>query len=203
MSKRVYISADYSEDDGDRDVVEELHKWGKDNLHKVDYVDTAEVVSGSVSDDEDCRSCDLKKEFNDQINASSAVIFIIGDKTASRTAGSSCKRLSEGAECDCTPYKQNAAGTDKCKIKGSTSKPGKDDDVGIINTYSYLKHEFKQAEKKKKTIIIVYNSLNRQPSWLPDYMSGYESKAFPFWKKNDHDEIIGDYSYIKAALGYE
>ena len=48
MRKRVYISADYSESSGDRDVVNELHKWGNDKIHKVDYVDTAEVVSGSV-----------------------------------------------------------------------------------------------------------------------------------------------------------
>lgn len=61
MSKRVYISADYSELNGDREVVDELHKWGNDALHKVDYVDTAEVVSGSVSADPDCRPCDLKK----------------------------------------------------------------------------------------------------------------------------------------------
>lgn len=54
MRKRVYISADYSENNGDCDVVNELHKWGNDNKHMVDYVDTAEVVSGSVSDDEDC-----------------------------------------------------------------------------------------------------------------------------------------------------
>jgi len=39
MSKRVYISADYSENDGDRDVINELHTWGKDNKHKVNYVD--------------------------------------------------------------------------------------------------------------------------------------------------------------------
>ena len=99
MSKRVYISADYSESDGDRDVVDELHGWSEDKLHKVDYVDTAQVVSGSVSDNPDCRPCDLKKEFNQQINASSAVIFIIGDKTASRMAGSSCKRNDEGKIC--------------------------------------------------------------------------------------------------------
>lgn len=35
MSKQVYISADYSENDGDREVVKELNKWGQDNLHKV------------------------------------------------------------------------------------------------------------------------------------------------------------------------
>lgn len=31
MSKRVYISADYSENYGDRDVVNELHKWANYN----------------------------------------------------------------------------------------------------------------------------------------------------------------------------
>ena len=102
MSQRVYISADYSADDGDRDVINELHSWGKDVKHKVVYVDTAQVASGSISNDKDCRPCDLKKEFNAQICASSAVIFIVGDKTASRTAGSSCKRNSDGEGCDCT-----------------------------------------------------------------------------------------------------
>lgn len=90
MRKRVYISADYSEDSGDRNVVETLNQWGTDNLHKVDFVDMAKVVSGSVSNGSDCRPCDLKKEFNNQINASSAVIIVIGDKTKYRTAGSNC-----------------------------------------------------------------------------------------------------------------
>ena len=203
MSKRVYISADYSENDGDRSVVNELHKWGEDKLHKVDYCDTAQVVSGSVSKDPDCRPCDLKAEFNRQINASSAVIFIIGDKTSSRTAGSFCKRQSDGEGCTCTPYKQNANGTGTCKIKGNLLTPGPDEDVGRINTYSYLKHEFEHAKKKGKTIIIVYNSLNNQSSWLPSYMNDYESDAHPFWKYDAKGKKVGDYTYIKQALGYE
>lgn len=203
MSKRVYISADYSENDGDRDVVNELHAWGRDNKHKVKYVDTAQVVSGSVSNDEDCRPCDLKKEFNAQINVSSAVIFIVGDKTASRTAGSSCKRMSEGKGCDCTPYKQNSNGTSTCKIDGSTYTPEPDEDVGYINSYSYLEHEFKQAQRKEKTIIIVYNALNHQSNWLPSYMNDYKEDAHPFWKKNAFGEKVGDYQYIKKALGYD
>lgn len=203
MGKHVYISADYSEDDGDRDVIEELHAWGSDNKHKVDYCDTAQVVSGSVSDDEDCRACDLKKEFNKQINASSAAIFVIGDKTASRLAGSTCKRQSDGEGCDCTPFKQNTKGTSICKIWGNTSKPGPNEDVGCINTYSYIEHEFKQADKKNKKIIVVYNSLYNKSSWLPDYMSEYEEVAHPFWTKNDNGEIVGNYKFIKTALGYE
>lgn len=203
MSKRVYISADYSAEDGDRNVVDELHKWGSDNLHKVDYYDTAQVVSGSVSDDPDCRPCDLKAEFNRQINISSAVIFIIGDKTASRTAGCACKRNAEGAGCQCTSYKQNAKGTSICKIWGETHVTGANEDVGRINNYSYIQHEFEQAKTKGKTIIIVYNSLYRQPSWLPSYMSDYADVAHPFWKRNELGNVVGDYTYIKKALGYE
>lgn len=202
MSKRVYISADYSENDGDRNVVDVLHAWGKDDKHKVDYVDTAQVVSGSVSNDSDCRACDLKREFNRQINASSAVIFIIGDKTASRTAGSSCKRNTDGAYCSCTPYKQNTNGATTCKCV-TTSTPGPDDDLGNINTYSYLEHEFKQAKKKEKTIIIVYNSLYKWADWLPTYMSDYKDQAQPFWVKNEYGEKVGNYAFIKKALGYE
>lgn len=202
MGKRVYISADYALNDGDRSVVDELHKWGDDNLHKVDYCDTARVASGSVSKNLDCCPCDLKLEFNRQINASSAVIFVIGDKTASRSAGCSCKRLSEGSGCSCTPYKQNANGAITCKVS-SVSDVGPNDDVGNINSYSYLRHEFEQAKKKKKTIIIVYNSLNRQASWLPPYMSDYKESAHPFWKHDARGNKVGDYSYIKKVLGYE
>ena len=164
ISKWVYISADYSATDGDRDVVEVLQAWGKDKRHKVDYVDTAQVVSGSVSENPDCRLCDLKKEFNRQINASSSAIFVIGDKTALRTAGSSCKRKGEGPYCTCTPYKQNANGTSTCKCF-FTSTPGPNDDIGEINTYSFLEHEFKQAVRKGKNIIVVYNSLY-PPGWM-------------------------------------
>lgn len=201
MSKQVYISADYSEDSGDRDVVEILNKWGTDDMHKVDFIDMAKVVSGSVSKDTDCRICDLKQEFNSQINASSAVIFVVGDKTASRTAGSSCQRATkEQIYCTCTPYKQNTNGYKPCKVS-FTSTPV-NDNVGNINSFSYLRHEFEQAKKRNKTIIVVYNSLRKEENWIPSYMKGYEAKAEPFWIKNDYGEKVGNYAYIKEVLGY-
>lgn len=199
MAKQVYISADYSPNDGDRSVVDELHKWGNDNLHKVNYCDTAQVAKGSVSRNADCRPCDLKTEFNSQINASSAVIFIIGDKTSSRTAGSTCRRQSDGMLCSCTPYKQNANGVTYCKVY---SIPTYLYDVNPVNNYSYLRHEFEQAKKRGKTIIVVYNSLYKQPGWLPWYMNSYKDLAQPFWKYDALGRKVGNYTYIKSALGY-
>lgn len=204
MSKRVYISADYDKNSGDRDVVDTLNAWGSDNLHKVDFVDMAKVVSGSVSDEDDCRICDLKAEFNRQINSSSAVIFVVGDKTASRTAGSECSRAgkSSNAGIKCTPYKGNAGGKKDCKVS-TTYTVGSNDDYGCINGLSYLRHEFEQANKKNKTIIVVYNSLNKQSTWLPSYLKEYEDEARPFWIKNAYGQKVGDYSYIKQVLGYD
>lgn len=202
MSKQVYISADYSEDSGDRNVVDTLNKWGTDNSHKVDFIDMSKVASGSVSKDPDCRPCDLKQEFNQQIYASSAVIFVVGDKTASRKAGSSCSRaIKEQIYCSCTPYKQNANGSKNCKVF-STTDSSENGDVGCINAYSYLKHEFEEAKKRKKPIIVVYNSLRKESTWLPSYMADYESDAQPFWTKNYFDEKVGNYTYIKKVLGY-
>lgn len=201
MSKQVYISADYSEDDGDREVVDELNRWGSDDFHKVDFIDMSKVASGSVSRDADCRICDLKAEFNRQINASSAVIIVVGNKTKDRTAGKSCRRAGNPqVDCDCTPYKQNTNGTKPCRIVVTT--PAGNDNVGNINSYSYLQHEFEQAKKKGKKIIVVYNSTRCETSWLPWYMSEYEKVAHPFWTINYYGRKVGDYSYIKEALGF-
>lgn len=202
MSKQVYISADYDWYNGDIDVINELNKWGSDAWHKVDFIDMSKVASGSVANDNDCRICDLKAEFNRQINASSAVIFVVGDMTGSRTAGSGCARAAKNqGQCTCTPYKQNTNGIKSCKVF-STSTPGDNEDYGNINNYSYLRHEFEQAKKKKKKIIIVYNSTRKETSWLPSYMNGYEDYAKPFWKFDSYGKKVGDYSYIKEVLGF-
>ena len=202
MNLRVYISADYAEEDGDREVVELLNRWGSDNKHIVDFVDMAEVVSGSVSKDPDCRACDLKKEFNRQLNASSVAIFVIGNKTATRVAGSFCERaVKSQSECICTPYKQNAGGAKACKAQ-YTRPPLPTEDIGSINAYSYLRHEFEQAKHRQKRIIILYNSLYHQPDWLPPYMKGYESIAQPFWIKDLAGNQVGNYYMIKKELGY-
>lgn len=202
MSKQVYISADYDYSNGDQEVVEELKRWGQDNKHKVEFIDMSNPSGRSVSNSDDCRICDLKKEFNAQINSSSVVIFVVGDMTGRRTAGSACERLQKDQlNCTCTPYKQNSKGTKICKVS-SLFSPGPDDDLGCINSYSYLRHEFEQAKKKGKTIIIVYNSTRNESSWLPFYMNGYEDEAHPFWKYNDYYDKVGDYEYIKEVLGF-
>lgn len=200
MKKWVYISADYDESSGDQDVIKQLNKWTDDHRFKVTFTDTAQVASGSVSETLDCRACDLKDEFNKQINASSSVIIIIGDMTRFRSAGDICPRTTKGqSSSECTPYKGRTRKL--CKI--SVLPPSSSDDVSKVNSYSYIRHEFEQAKKCGKNIIVVYNSLNNMFSWLPSYMNDYKDIAHPFWKKNDDGEKVGDYEFIKKALGFD
>ena len=51
--------------------------------------------------------------------------------------------------------------------------------------------------------VFLYNSLYKQASWLPSYMRGHEDQAQPFWVRNTAGNVVGDYSFIKKALGYE
>lgn len=135
--KRIYISADYDPKNGDRDVVEELKRLAKDQRCKIEFKDMAAAKTGSVSDFDDCRACDLKEEFNRKINVSSIVVFVIGDKTKTRDAGSTCKLADDMVfsmygflsrhltsslidyinfdDIKCTPYKRNANGSVCCK----------------------------------------------------------------------------------------
>jgi len=202
MSKQIYVSADYANEDGDKEVVDTLNKWACDNYHILDFIDMSSVVSGSVAkNNPDCRPCELKEEFNRQINKSSIVVFVVGDKTAKRTAGSSCGRTISSYFGFCTPYKQNANGTKHCN-NWNTYPNTWSSDVSPINSYSYLRHEFEQAKAKGKTIVIIYNSSRYETSWLPSYMKGYEKYAFPFY---DYDYIEGrkpNYFRVKRALGY-
>lgn len=203
MSKRIYISADYANEDGDRSVVNKLNEWAENNRLVLDFVDMAKVVSGSVSkNNPDCRPCDLKKEFNKQINCSSIVVFVVGDKTASRTAGSSCGKAQNLLWC--TPYKYNTNGSKFCTRSYDLDYVFSNFyDYNPVNTYSYLRHEFEQAKFKRKKIVIFYNSTTYRPSWLPSYMKGFENDAVPFWDMSSNGYWIPNYSRIKRALGYE
>lgn len=64
----IYISADYDPEQGDRKVIDELIRWNESERHKMYFCDTARP-SDSVSDSGICYPCDLKAEFNKQINA--------------------------------------------------------------------------------------------------------------------------------------
>jgi hypothetical protein len=66
----------------------------------------------------------------------------------------------------------------------------------------YLRHEFEQAKKCRKTILVFYDSLHKKAEWLPHYMKNYDMIARPFWLRDAGEEKMGDYAYIEQVLRY-
>ena len=73
---------------------------------------------------------------------------------------------------------------------------------GLAAVYDYGQMGVEQAARQKKNIIILYNSTRYENEWLPSYMSDYKNVARPFWITNYWGQRVGDYSYIKEALGF-
>lgn len=197
MSKRVFVSADWKEPfdshSWDKEVVDRIRKWKYDNRYGVDIICTDDVHE-SVTKNSDCRRCDIKEECRRYINSSSVVVFVVGDNTASKKAGA-CDSIS------CSPA---YSGQQKSYCKYFLNK-------NFANPFpkgreiSYLQYEITNAVLTGKSIILVYNSVYKQESWIPSWYNSllrtYNVKELcrvAFWKDNDHTKDC--YQDIKTYL---
>ena len=200
MAKRTFVSADWKEPydshSWDKEVVDRIRKWRDDGRYGVDIICTDEVHKG-VMEKPDCRRCDIKGECGKQINSSSVVIAVIGDKTATKTAG-------ECDEASCSPA---YSGQDKKTCKYSTSPAETTAEGGVAggNKMSYLRHEITKAASAKKSIIVVFNSMLNQTGWIPSWYTTLKDNGSikelwrgPFWKDKEHDKDC--YPDIKGYL---
>ena len=197
MSKRVFVSADWKEPfdshSWDKEVVDRIRKWKDDNRYGVDIICTDDVHK-SVTKNSDCRRCDIKEECGRYINSSSVVVFVVGDNTASKKAGA-CGSIS----CS-PPYSGHRKEWCKYFFNKNFANP-----FPKGREMSYLQYEITTAVLKKKSIILVYNSVYKQESWIPSWykilLRNYtvnELCRVAFWKDNAHTKDC--YQDIKNFL---
>lgn len=84
---RTYIAADW---DGDRDVVEQLHKWNDSNYWGLSFPDAHDLQQSRDSS----LPCSIKSSLKKRMDGSKRFVLIVGDSTNSVTKGSCqyCKR---------------------------------------------------------------------------------------------------------------
>jgi len=195
MSKKVYVSADWKEPfdshSWDKEVVDRIRQWGKDSRYGIEIVCT-DNVHNSVTNNNDCRRCDIKNECRSQIIKSDIIIFVIGDKTATKNAG----------PCDgfyCSPAYSGAE--KKICNRNYLLEP-----IYSWKDMSYLELEITTAVLNNKPIIIVYNSVKHQNSWIPSWYTklckDYNVRPigdFPFWldPAHTHDNYRNIGVYLK------
>lgn len=197
MSKRVFVSADWKKPfdshSWDKEVVDRIRKWKYDNRYGVELICTDDVHD-SVVKNTDCRRCDIKEECGRYIKSSSIVIFVVGDNTASKKAGA----------CDSMLCSPAYSGQKKSFCKYFFNK-------GFANPFSggremsYLQYEITTAVLKKKSIILVFNSVYKQESWIPAWYKNLVKNYYvnelcrvAFWKDSNHTQDC--YQDIKTYL---
>lgn len=182
MSKRVFVSADWREPfdshSWDKEVVDRIRKWKSDPRYGIDIICTDDVHD-SVTNNPDCRRCDIKVECGDCIKKSSVVVFVVGDKTASKNAGP-CDGFS------CAPAYSGSQ-------KKYCNKAYIPDSISNWKNMSYLEFEITTAVKNRKQILIVFNSVYRQEQWIPSWYKALrqynqvnELARIPFWRDASH-----------------
>ncbi|MDE7422175.1 MAG: hypothetical protein K2N51_00515 [Lachnospiraceae bacterium] len=162
-------------------MVDRIRKWKYDSRYGVDLICTDDVHK-SVTENSDCRRCDIKEECGRYIKSSSVVIFVVGDNTASKKAGA-CDSIS------CSPA---YSGQQKSNCKYFLNKSFANSFSGG-REMSYLQYEITTAVLAGKSIVLVYNSVYRQESWIPSWYKSLLRKynvnelcRVAFWKDSNH-----------------
>lgn len=197
MRKRVFVSADWREPfnshSWDKAVVDRIRQWNYDNRYGVDFICTDDVHN-SVTENTNCRRCDIKKECGEYVKSSSVVIFVVGDNTGSKKAGA-CDGIS------CSPaYSGQQKSYCKYFFNGSSNNPFLE-----WRGMSYLQYEITTAVLSEKNIVLVYNSAYKQESWIPGWYKSllrnyrvHELCRLAFWKDSSH--TMDCYQNIKPYL---
>lgn len=187
MSKRVYVSADWKEPfdshSWDKEVVDRIRRWKDDSRYGVELKCTDDVHN-SVIENTDCRRCDIKEECGRYIKSSNVVIFVVGDNTASKKAGV-CDSLS------CSPaYSGQQKSFCKYFLNDDYANPFQGG-----REMSYLQYEITTAVLERKSIILVFNSVYKQESWIPAWYKNLvknfdvnELCRIAFWKNSMHTQ---------------
>lgn len=197
MSKKVFVSADWKEPfdshSWDKEVVDRIRKWANDARYGIELFCTDDVHN-SVIEKPDCRRCEIKEECGRYIKWSSVVVFVVGDNTATKKAGA-CDSIS------CSPA---YSGQQKSVCKYSRNKSF----ANILSSgrgMSYLQYEITSAVLENKHIVLVFNSMYKQESWIPAWynnlLENYEVNELcrvAFWKDRAHTKDC--YQDIKFYL---
>lgn len=139
---KTYIAGDWT---GDRDLIDKLEEWNKNNYLALHYVNVHEVTQSS----DDTLNCNIKRSLRKRMSISKTFVLIVGKKTT---------LLRSGACSLCQYYSSpNYFFPASCR-KGYP-----------VDDRSYVEYECEMALKdyragELKNIVIIYNGLT-QPNY--------------------------------------
>ena len=165
---RTYIAGDW---DNDKDAVDQLHKWNDSNHWSLSFTDAHDLTSSRDSS----LNCTIKSSLKTRMNASKTFVLIVGNHTASVTAGG-------------------------CQLCGSYNSYAKYCAKGYRVDYrSIIKFECDKAIEAGITIIVLYKATQIDRSKCPDAIRYLGTHATMICKGND-GKYSWDYQSVKKAF---
>lgn len=137
---KTYIAGDWT---GDKDLIDKLEEWNKNNHLSLHYVNVHEVTQSS----DDTLNCNIKRSLRKRMSISKTFVLIVGEKTSSLRSGA----------CSFCPFYISSYYYPSC----SKGYP--------IDKRSYIEYECEMAIKdynagELKNIVVIYNGLT-QPNY--------------------------------------
>lgn len=167
---RTYIAGDW---DHDKDAVDKLHEWNNSNYWSLSFTDAHDITSSRDSS----LNCTIKASLKTRMDASKTFVLIVGEQTASVTAGS-CRWC--GSYNSYLGYCARGYGVDY---------------------RSFIKFECEKAKEAGIKIIVLYKSTRIDRSKCPDpvrYVGTHVAMIF----RGNNGNYYWDYQAVKNAFDH-
>lgn len=173
---KTYIAASF---DHDKDAVEKLYEWNRDNHLSFHFVDVHSLTHSYDSS----RYCSIKKSLSERMSVSKTFVLIVGQHTNEVTKGACFNN-------GCGGYVRPLLTLPRCLFHLS------------INNKSYIKYECDLAIREKAKIIVLYKSVNVDRSLCPESVRYVGTHvAMKCHKSNIFGNYIDwDYQSVKKAI---
>lgn len=165
---KTYIAGDW---DGDKDAVEQLHKWNDGDFWSLSFTDAHDLTQAR----DNSLNCNIKASLATRLNASKTFVLIVGSATKTVRSGS-CQY--------CGSYN---SWTGSCARGYST------------NLQSYIEYECAKAVKDGLKIVVLYNAASIDKTKCPDVVKSSGTHVAMCYLKDG--TYYWDYQAVKDALG--
>lgn len=165
---KTYIAGDWT---GDKNAIDQLYRWNNSKYWGLTFTDAHELTQAKDTS----LNCSIKRSLKERMDASKTFVLVVGDKTASLTAGS-CRY--------CNSYN---SWTISC-ARGH-----------YVDFRSYIEFECEKAVEAGIKIVVLYNSTIVSRSKCPEAVR-YKGVHVSMIYKGIDGKYYWDYDSVKKAM---
>lgn len=164
---KTYLAAEW---DGDKNAIEQLHKWNDSNFWSLSFTDAHDITNardGSLN-------CSIKTSLNTRLDASKTFVLVVGSNTKTARNGS-CQY--------CPSYNSYQS---RC-VRGKA-----------VSYNSYIEHECAKALRDNLKIVVLYNAASIDKNKCPEIIKHVGThKAMQYI---ENSKRYWDYTAVKGAI---